>query len=331
MNRHVKGLSLLLALQLVVLGGVLIWQQRAESGPPGTLIDVNRDRVDSIVVVDDKGASLTLQKAAAGWVLPASQNLPADTTKVAGLLDKLTTASTPWPVATSSESAKRFEVTPDKFQREIKLKAGDDVVADLYLGTSPGFKKVHARRADSDDIYAITFANYEATARADDWLDKSLLRPNGDVTALARPEHWRLTRNGETWTIDDLAQNETTKQDAVVDLVNKVANLRVMGIAEAPPPQDSTPALVLTASTAHGEFDYRLYQPQPNGDFIVTRSGQDGAFKLAAYVGEPLIKDRSDLTGTATAAVAAEPPKAPAGLKPAPKALASPTPKPTPS
>ncbi len=68
----------------------------------------------------------------------------------------------------------------------------DKVVGDLYLGTSPGFKKVHARRADSDDIYAITFANYEATARTDDWLDKALLKPTGDVTAVTRPDHWRV-------------------------------------------------------------------------------------------------------------------------------------------
>ncbi len=35
MNRHVKALSLLLALQLIVLGGVLVWQQRAATPPAG--------------------------------------------------------------------------------------------------------------------------------------------------------------------------------------------------------------------------------------------------------------------------------------------------------
>jgi len=316
MNRHVKALSLLLAFQLVVLGGVLVWQQRAASASSGTLIKIDRDKVDAIAITDDKGTKLRLSKSESGWVLPASQNLPADSTKVTQTLDKLVAASAPWPVATSTESAKRFEVTSDKFQREIQLLSGDHVLADVFLGTSPGFKKVHARRADSDDIYEITFANYDATARADDWLDKSLLKPGGDVTALARPAHWRLTRNGDVWAVDGLSPGETTKQDAATDLVNKIVNLRVTGIADAAPADGSSPALELTASTGTGEFDYRFYQPQPKGDFIVTRSGQDGAFKVAAYVGEPLIKDRGDLTG---ATAAAEPAKAPPSVKPAAK------------
>jgi Domain of unknown function (DUF4340) len=304
MNRHVKVLSLLLALQLVVLGGVMVWQQRATSTPATMLLTADRAKVDGLVIVDDKGATLKLRKAGSGWTLPDAEGLPADNDKVAQLLDKLLAASAPWPVATSAESAKRFEVSPEKFQREIKLMDHDQVVGDLYLGTSPGFKKVHARRADSDAVYAIAFANYEATARADDWLDKSLLKPSGDVTALARPGHWRLKRDGEAWTLDDLTGDEKIKQDVVTDLVNKIANLRVMGVAVAPA-ETSEPALELTASTPNGEFDYLFYQPQPKGDFIVTRSGQDGAFKLAAYIAEPLVKDRSDLIASPEATAVA--------------------------
>jgi hypothetical protein len=181
---------------------------------------------------------------------------------------------------------------------------------------------VHARRSDSDDIYEIAFANYDATARADDWLDKSVLKPNGDVTTLSRPDHWTLVRNGEVWTVDGLAAGETTKQDAATDLVNKVVNLRVMGIADAPPAEGSTPVLELRATTGNGEYDYRFYQPQPKSDFVVTRSGQEGAFKVAAYVGEPLVKERGDLTGSAAPA---EPAKAPAAVKPAAKPGASST------
>ncbi len=323
MNRHVKALSLLLALQLAVLGGILLWHQRVASTPTGTLLQVDRAKVDGIVIIDDKGAKLALQRTDAGWTLPDSQ--PVDAEKVGQLLDKLLAASAPWPVATSTESAKRFEVAPDKFQREIRLLAQDQVVGDLYFGTSPGFKKVHARRADSEDVYAVAFANYEATTRADDWIDKALLKPNGDVTALTRPDHWRVQRNGEVWTLDGIAAGETTKQDVVTDLVNKIANLRVMGATQAPA-ADSVPVLLLTASTANGEFDYRFYQPQPKGDLVVTRNGHDGAFKVAAYVGEPMIKERGDLVGSTTAEAPAKPQ---AALKPTAVPGAKQPPKPT--
>lgn len=300
MNRHVRALALILAVQLAVLGGVLFWNQRAASTPAGALLEIDRTKVDGLVIVDDKGARLKLQRTDAGWTLPDSQGLPADGEKVSQLLDKLIAASAPWPVATSSESAKRFEVAADKFQREIQLLEHDKVVGDLYFGTSPGFKKVHARNANSDDVYAVAFANYEATARTDDWLDKALLKPNGDVTALSRPDHWRVQRDGEVWSLDGIAHGETTKQDVVGDLVNKVVNLRVMGAAEVPA-ADAVPVLLLTARTANGEFDYRFYQPQPKSDFIVTRNGQDGAFKVAAYVAEPLIKERADLVSDGSA------------------------------
>lgn len=310
MNRHVKALSLILALQLIVLAGVMVWHQRATTAPSGTLLNVDRTKIDGITIVDDKGQKLTLRKSGAGWTLPDAQGLSADNEKVGQLLDKVLAASAPWPVATSGESAKRFEVTPDKFQREIKLLDGEQVIGDLYLGTSPGFKKVHARRADSDDVYAVAFANYEATARVDDWLDKALLKPNGDVTALSRPDHWRLQKKGDEWALDG-APGEKLKQDVVTDLVNKIANLRVMGVAEAPA-EAAQPALLLTASTSNGEFDYRFYQPQPNGDFIVTRNGQDGAFKFAAYIAEPLIKDRGDLIASERPPAAPSSPKTPA-------------------
>ena len=202
MNRHVKVLTLLLALQLLVLAGILGWQQRSVATTTGNLLTIDRGKVDGVVIVDDKGQQIKLQRGDAGWMLPDARGLPADGEKISQLLDKLIAANAPWPVATSAESAKRFEVAPDKFQREIKLTDKDQVVADLYLGTSPGFKKVHARRAESDDVYAISFANYDATSRTDDWLDKTLLKPTGDITAVTRPDHWKLQHTGDTWTLD---------------------------------------------------------------------------------------------------------------------------------
>jgi hypothetical protein len=301
MNRHIKALGLLLAAQLVILIGVLMWQQRSVATNGGHLLTIDRVKVDGILITDDSGTKLKLSRGPSGWVLPDAQGLAADNDKVTQLLDKLFEANAPWPVATSAESAKRFEVTPDKFQRHIQLLIGGQVSGDIYLGTSPGFRKVNARLADSDNVYAITFANYQATTKVDDWLDKSLLKPSGDITELTRPDHWSLSKNGDGWQLAGLAAGEVTKQDAAKDLINKVANLRVMGIADAPA-QDAKPEFELIARTGSGDFDYRFYRPQPKSDFVVTRNGQPGDFKLAAYVGEPLEIERDALVGSAEAA-----------------------------
>lgn len=312
MNRHIKALTLLLAAQLVILIGVLVWQQRSVASGGGHLLTVDRVKVDGILITDDSGAKLKLSRGPSGWVISDAHHLPADNDKVTQLLDKLFEANAPWPVATSAESAKRFEVTPQKFQRHIQLLIGDQVSGDIYLGTSPGFRKVHARLADSDNVYAISFANYQATTKVDDWLDKSLLKPSGDITELARPDHWSLSKSGDGWLLAGLAAGEVTKQDAAKELINKVANLRVMGIGDAPA-KDAKPEFELIARTSSGEFDYRFYRPQPKSDFVVVRNGQPGNFKLAAYVGEPLELERDALVGSAEAA----PRPAPAKPEPA--------------
>ncbi len=102
-----------------------------------------------------------------------------------------------------------------------------------------------------------------------------------------------------------------------------MANLRVMGAADVPA-ADGVPVLVLTASTANGEFDYRFYQPQPKSDLIVTRNGQDGEFKVAAYVAEPLIKDRDDLVSNGSAPAAAPAEALAPSANPLPKPAAKP-------
>jgi hypothetical protein len=317
MNRHVKALTLLLAAQLLILVGILLYQQRTTPNAAATLLTVDRAQVDGILIEDETGKKLKLARLDAGWTLPDSAGLPVDNEKVTQLLDKLFEANAPWPVATSAESAKRFQVTQEKFQRHVQLMIEGQVAGDLYLGTSPGFKKVHARLAASDDVYAITFANFEATTRADDWLDKSLLKPTGDITALARPNHWSLSRDGDEWTLEGLTQGEATKQDAAKDLVNKVTNLRVMGIAEQAPAANSDAVLTLVAKTANAELDYQFYQLQKNSDFIVRRSGQDGYFKVAAYVGEPLAVERDSLIAApANPAPATPAPGKPVSAKP---------------
>ncbi|PQJ49936.1 hypothetical protein BTO12_19200 [Vibrio splendidus] len=46
---------------------------------------------------------------------------------------------------------------------------------ELYVGTSPGFKRSHIRQEEDDDVYALEFSAYKASTKDSDWLDKSLL------------------------------------------------------------------------------------------------------------------------------------------------------------
>ena len=74
MNRHVKALTLLLAAQLLILVGILLYQQRTTPNPAATLLTLDRAQVDGILIEDDTGKKLKLARTGAGWTLPDSAN-----------------------------------------------------------------------------------------------------------------------------------------------------------------------------------------------------------------------------------------------------------------
>jgi len=315
MERRIRLLSIALAVQVAVVA--LVWYL-AEQPAAATkkLVDVDRNAVTAVEVAENATTSVRIEKVDGAWRLPAVDGLPADGEKVMGLISKLADADASWPVATSDASAKRFEVTDEKFTRRIRFFIGDKVAEELYLGTSPGFRKVHARRSDSSDVYAITFATYEAPAKQDDWLDKTLLQPKGKLTSLARTDGWKLDRVDDAWKLDDVAQGETTDGDAVRDVVSKVTDLRVLGRADVPPAADAKPLFELALGAEGGNSVLKFFRPTPDSDFVVATDRYPGYFRIAAYIGTALEVDHAGLV----AKPKAEPVPAGAGAPAAPVA-----------
>jgi hypothetical protein len=308
MDRRIPTLAIVLAVQLVLTIVVTWWQSESHAKDAKPFLTVDRAAIDRITIDDGDGKSLVIAKAGDGWTLPSVQDLPADTQKVTDLLDKLTSGGATWPVATTDSAAKRFEVTEAKFQRRIRMAKGDDALVDLYLGTSPGFRKVHARLADESNVYAITFANYDATTKAQDWLSKSLIAPDGTVTAIERPGAWQISKDGEAWKLAGLGDGQTTSEDKVRDMASKLENLRVIDVADDAAVKsiaEATPTVELTATTAKAQVTYQLYRPTPNGDFLVRASTRPQTFRLAAFTGEAFNVARDSL-------IAAPAPSAPA-------------------
>ena len=169
MNNKLGLLGGLVALQLLLIAA--FWFGGGADSTPGELLDFAPEAVDELSISDQE-SELVLVREEAGWQVGA---LPADDTKIDELLQKMSALAAPWPVAQSAASAARFEVQKDNFQRRVVLRGGTDVIADLYLGTSPGYQRVHARRTDSDDVYSIGLSNFELAVGVDNWLDKGLL------------------------------------------------------------------------------------------------------------------------------------------------------------
>ncbi len=189
MNTRIGLLGAVLAAQVLIIAVLLISSGVGAGEEARSLLPFEPVRTVSLdIATEDEEVGLARDDD--GWRLDGG--LPADDGKVGEVLEKLAKASAAWPVATSASSAERFEVTEENFQRRLVVESESGETATLYLGSSPGYRRVHARADGADEVYSIDFSNYEAPADVDQWLDKKLLRPRGDVTAVARADGWAL-------------------------------------------------------------------------------------------------------------------------------------------
>lgn len=290
MSGRVTLLSVLLALQLVIIAVVLLAETGFGDEQAGPFLSFEQSSVDEIRITGDgeDAETLVLSRGEHGWQLP--DGMPADANKVSEVLGRLSELQAPWPVATSGNAAERFEVTDDTFQRHVVLLADGDAVTDLYLGTSPGYQQVHARRAGDDAVYSVGLSNYQLPNKADDWLDKTLLQPKGEVSAVARQGDWQLERDEEGWLIDESAAD----RNAADDLVRRVKELRILGVAEAPP-ADAEPTEVLEITDEQGVYVLSIYGDEEGNQYRVRSDRRDGTFELASYIAEQLLVEEQTL------------------------------------
>ena len=177
-NKNVLGGTLFL--QLVVASALYFSHGAGSTGKAAVPLAVTSD-VSKVVITDGKSTA-TLEKSGDKWQVDKQA---ADNGKITSMLDTLGKITVHVPVASSASGRERFEVTEQKFQRHVTLFAGDKQVADLYFGTSPGFRQSHVRRASDNDVYAVAFNNYELGATTGDWVAPP--PPAADKPAEANP------------------------------------------------------------------------------------------------------------------------------------------------
>ncbi len=258
MNRLGNILTLVLALQLLLV--VAVFWPRADEGENDArtpLLALVTDNIDRIVISDAE-SSLLLTRTGDSWQLPEYHALPIDEQKLRRALENLPTLARGWPVASSSVAKERFEVAEDGFQRKLEFFSVGDSSAALYLGTSPGFRKVHTRIEGSDAVYAVEFNTFDLPVQPAEWLDKTLLQL-ADVQAVTGLDY-SIRKNSEAWSG---ASEQAPEQTEVDKLINGLTSLRVtaaVDIATAAIFDEMDVPPTLTVETGSGDFDIRLYE-----------------------------------------------------------------------
>ncbi len=279
MNRLTSLLAGALALQLL-LAVALFWPREnpGEADARAVLLDLAAGEVD-LLIISSAEDSLLLRRDADGWVMPDYHKLPVQESRVNRVLLDLPALPRGWPIADSANAAARFEVAEAGYQRRVSFYSGEEARAELFVGTSPGFRKVHVRPVGDKRVYAVEFNSFELPVNPDEWLDKSLLQIR-DLKAIEGLDY-RLEFDGEGWRGDDGRIPDTESVDA---LVNGLGGLRVSGAADIATASllaelDAPPTLQVAATG--GSYHFRLYEMEDS--YFIQREDIPVYFSLSAY------------------------------------------------
>lgn len=261
----------------MLLAGLLYWQgqngQAQSQAEP--LLSFAAAEVDRVVIADGD-QSLTLHKQDGQWQLPDLQQLPGAADKMDELLERLTAIQLTWPVATTTGAHTRFEVADEKFQRRIEVFSGDKKQGEFFLGTSPGFRKVHARRAGESEVFAVNLNTFDLPVAANEWLDKSLIAATNPQSISG--VDYTLQKSGDAWTLaEPTAEGEqAVNEQQANNLAKALTGLRVQTLASDLP---DTEAVVIAVKDDKAEWRYEFMQADNN--YYVKRSDKEAVFTIS--------------------------------------------------
>lgn len=277
----------LFVVQVIVIALFLV----AKSGgvrTPEAFLEFDVTTVDRFVIAS-KDESIELTKEGENWVLPDGN--PADKNKVDSVIGKLADSGIDWPVATSQSAARRFEVTQASYQKQISVYSDQELLADVYLGTSPSFRRVHAREAKKGDIYSIEFSNYEAGTSPSAWLDKSLLQPMGPIKSFERIGAYKLMQEDGKWTTESDAELDESKVRSYMDRFESLSVFEFTDNVLA----DATTTTQFAIEDDEGFFLLTIYHFDVADDWVAVSDRRRSQYGVASYIGSQLVKGLKDL------------------------------------
>lgn len=296
MKKWIVVLSVVLTAQLCLAVAVdMSGKSYGAFQPTEKLLAFAPKQVDSLRIESAK-KQVVLSRQDGKWRLPDSDDFPANQSAVNGLLDKLAALRKGWPVATTRSAAGHFKVADGDFERKLTLMSGGKDLATLYVGTSPGFRKVHVRPQGEDDVYAVAFNTWEANAKPDDWIDKEILKLDEKTVKQVEMPGIDLRREGDALKLAGLDNKETTNETEAKSLLAKLTGLRIeslLGTEDKPDYQQDKPALEIKLTQDDGNtLTYRFSKPKVGGYYVLKRSDLAPYFKVAEFEVSP-IKDEA--------------------------------------
>jgi hypothetical protein len=349
MKRWIIVCSLLVLAQ----AGLTVWTHWGHRGggpqfAKGPLLAVQAASINGLVLEDDDGHKLELNRGKEQWVLPGSGNFPADAIRVQELIDKLVNRQRGWPEATTSEAATRFKVAPENFAHRLTLLENGKPLKVVYFGASPGLRRLYLRLDKDPEIHSLAIAAHDLDTKADAWIDTRVLHLKADQVARVHLPGVELEQGKDGLQPVDLQEGEELNKDRRDSLVNRLTGLSISALLgkEAKPEYGlGHPALEYSLELKDGtRISYLFGQaPKPvetkgagtppvtDNSFVLKVSTQEQLFRVDGWQVEELKKaSRGELAkARVTAPPIPQPAEAGASVAPAIPLQSQPLPGPT--
>ena len=303
-NRLQQILLIVLVVQ-IALAVWVFWPKPAASQSSGPLLgDFSTDSVTSLAISDSE-KTLTLAKQDGKWVLPDAGDFPVTETNVTTLLDNIEKVQTNRLVTQTDTSHRRLQVAPDDFNRRLELSLSNGTTHDLYVGSSAGAGATHVRLDNQPEVYLTGDLDaYNINPQAGSWIDTLYFTVPQTATTKLTLENsngaLEFVKDGENWTLSDLADGETFNQNAFTNMLNQVISVRMtepIGTeAQADFGLDAPQATVTLATT--DETDTLLVgakNPADSDNYVFKASNSPYYVRISSFTGDNLInKTRAD-------------------------------------
>ena len=227
MLKSIPLLSGLLVFQVILvalfsLGGSSLEAYKSDR----KLLELHFADLNKVQIEVPEKEVIILEKNAEKWILPNASNFPVSSEKLESLVNNLFEMQRPFPVGSTKSAAKKLQVADNDFQKKVTFFKEKEEVA-LLLGTSPNFKRIHARVSGEDEIYAINLNTYDIPNEDKAWYDPNALNFNLETIKAFQVSELEVKKEGGNYSISsEVPEGKELNQAETSSLFSKVAKVR---------------------------------------------------------------------------------------------------------
>lgn len=302
MEKIIKILSGVLVLQIVLVAFFgFRGDELASFKPNEKLLNLSIGGINKILVQKDGGKDgLTLVKEGAEWRIAELENFPAKLSDVESVIKKLAELKKSWAVGNSDIAARQLKTHEKSYERKVSVFEGDKSSV-IYIGSTPSFKKVHARVDGDSNTYSVDFSIYDFKYTNNDWLDKNFY-------AVGKEKVKRFSVNDVALKLDnsdpknikyvfdaaDLPAGQNLNQAKVTEYLGKLGTLAikevVTGDEKAKVADKKSVLEVKIDRTDNTQVIYGFYEGKDANDILLKSSSQPYVVRVDKAVFEAFKK-----------------------------------------